>query len=144
MDTTTIIFILIAILFVGVWFAFGGINEVVEVQKREEKKLRSILQSIHDQRKHDMKHLTNGIKETRQVFGTLLGIKDIEVLNDQSHIILTDEDGTLLFMDLCKINKQFVELLKVGKTIPSDNVRIFYRDVEYHYKPVTDPVDTTF
>lgn len=122
-------------------------NYRINALRESEKKLKSSIQSVKDSFRsttdRNIKVIEKYNKETRQVFSSYLGIKSIEMKNNESHLILEDDNG-LMFMDLCKMNKQFTQLLKVGKTIPSGNERLSYNGTEYHYVPVKEVPCTDF
>lgn len=120
------------------------INVLRETAKNLNSKIQSVRDSFKDTTRNYIKEIEKYNKETRQVFASYLGIKSIEMKGDESHIIAETNAGEIFFMDLCKMNKQFVPLLKVGKTIPSKNLRVEYKGVEYHYTPVVDECDCEF
>lgn len=109
----------------------------------ENKRIKSSIQSIRDSRKSDFNKTQEDVIFLGRLFRVYLGITNIDLHEDKSHVIIDTKEG-LMFMDLCKMNKQFVPLLKVGKTIPSENERIHYRGQDYHYVPVKELPCTDF
>lgn len=140
METTTIIIIVGVLMFINLLWN----NKRINALREQSAKLKSSIQSVKDTTRNEFDEVGEGITSTRQVFSSLLGLKSIEMKSDKSHIIAETADDELLFMDLCKMNKQFVPLQKVGKTIPSKNLRVEYKGVEYHYTPVVDECDCEF
>lgn len=133
METTTIIIIVGVLMFINLLLNNKRIND-----------LRSLTGKMKEYAIKDFDHLTKQIEETRTVLTNFVGIKDIQKLNNNSAVFLETVDGEVMYMDLCKMNKQFTQLLKVGKTIPSGNERLSYNGVEYHYVPVKEVPCTDF
>lgn len=118
-------------------------NYRINILRIKNRELTSSIQSVRDQRKSDYNKAKEEIELLGGVFRAYLGIYNINLGYDKSHAIIETKDG-FMFMDLCKMNKQFVPLLKVGKTIPSENERLHYRGQEYHYTPVKEVACTDF
>lgn len=133
METTTIIIIVGVLMFINLLLNNKRIND-----------LRSLTGKMKEYAIKDFDHLTKQVEETRTVLTKFVGIKDIQKLNNNSAVFLETVDGEVMYMDLCKMNKQFVPLQKVGKSVPSKDLRFFFNGVEYHYTPVVDECDCEF